>query len=232
MAITGLSAGETVVGIDFRPLDDALYAITNSSRLYTLNVTSGAATAANGGAFSPALSGTAFGVGFNPQVDRLRIHTDAEQNLRVNQTVNPLVVLTDTVLAFVSTDPNFGQNPSIAGTAYTLSLRPAPVSTELFGIDSNLDVLVVSDRPNGGTLRTIGALGVNTTENVGFDIAGDTDLAYASLTSTATPTGSSRLYIINLRNGTATVIGTVGHPTPLRSIAVAPGGTSPFLRAD
>lgn len=84
IAITGLAAGETIVGIDFRPADDNLFAVSSASRLYTINVTTGAATAANGGALTAALNGTAFGVGFNPQVDRLRIHSDTEQNLRAN----------------------------------------------------------------------------------------------------------------------------------------------------
>ncbi|MGI9076067.1 MAG: DUF4394 domain-containing protein [Gemmatimonadaceae bacterium] len=230
VAITGLAAGETIIGIDFRPANDSLYAVSSASRLYTINVTTGVVTPVNGGALTAALSGTAFGVGFNPQADRLRIHTNTEQNLRVNQTVTPPAVIVDTVLAYVAGDPNFGANPNIVGTAYTLSVRPAPVSTELYAIDATLDVLVRIERPNGGTLATVGPLTLNTTDDVGFDIAGDTDVAYASLTGSATPSGPSRLYTINLRSGLATLAGQIGHPTPLTSIAVNPGAPPIPLR--
>ena len=197
--------------------------MSSTSRLYTINVTTGAASAVNGGTLPVALSGTSFGVGFNPQVDRLRIHTNAEQNLRVNQTATPPGVTVDVALAYVAGDPNAGANPAIVGTAYTLSGRPAPTATELYAIDATADVLVEIATPNAGTLATVGPLNVNTTEDVGFDIAGDTDIGYASLTLSATPTGPSRLYTINLRNGLANIVGAIGHPTPLRSIAVSPG---------
>ena len=35
-------------------------------------------------AFTPALSGTAFGFDFNPTVDRIRVVSDTGQNLRLN----------------------------------------------------------------------------------------------------------------------------------------------------
>lgn len=223
MAISGLSAGETIVGIDFRPASNDLFAVSSSSRLYTINTATGAVTAVGGGTFTPALSGTSFGVGFNPQVDRLRIHTNTEQNLRVNQTVSPLVVLVDVPLAYKAGDVNFGQNPSIVGTAYTLSNNPAPASTELYGIDSDRDVMIELDLPNDGQMTTVGSLGFDTSADVGFDIAGDTDVAYASLTPASASTGPSRLYTVNLRTGLVSGVGIIGHPTPLRSIAVAPG---------
>lgn len=220
-AITGLAAGETVVGIDFRPTDDVLYAVTSASRLYTVNLTTGAATAVGGGALT-ALTGSAFGVGFNPMVDRLRLHASSGQNLRVNQTVNPLATTTDVALSYIAGDPRAGMQPTIVATAYTLSVRPAPLATELFAIDASSDALVFVVSPNEGTLRTVGALGFDTSNDVGFDIAGDTDVGYATMTPAGTPAGPSRLYTINLRSGLATIVGQVGHPTPLRSIAVAP----------
>ena len=44
-AITGLATGEMVLGIDFRPATSQLYALGSSSRLYTVNASSGAAVA-------------------------------------------------------------------------------------------------------------------------------------------------------------------------------------------
>lgn len=223
VGINGLAAGETVVGIDFRPLDDRLYAVTSASRLYTVDLGTGLATPVGGGTITPALAGSTFGVGFNPAVDRLRIHTGGDQNLRVNQTANPLVTLVDMTLAYAAGDPNAGQDPRIAGTAYTLSVRPAPTSTELFAIDAGLDVLTRLNNPNDGQLTTVGSLGFDTSDDVGFDIAGDTDVAYATLTPAGAANGPSRLYTVNLRSGQVTVVGQVAHPSPIRSIAVAPG---------
>jgi len=129
VAITGLAAGETIVGIDFRPANDTLYAVSSTSRRYTINVTTGAATATNGGALTVALNGTAFGVGFNPQVDRLRIHTNTEQNLRVNQTTTPPAVTVDTVLAYVAGIPTSAPIPALWGLRTPLACvqhRPLP----------------------------------------------------------------------------------------------------------
>jgi hypothetical protein len=223
VTVNGLAAGETIVGIDFRPQNDMLYAVSSASRLYTLDLGTGLATPVGGGAITTALTGTASGVGFNPAVDRLRVHTSDEQNLRINQTANPLVTIVDVPLAYAAGDVNAGQNPTIAGTAYTLSVRPAPTSTELFAIDAGLDVLTRLNAPNDGQLTTVGSLGFDTSADVGFDIAGDTDFAYATLTPAGAATGPSRLYTVNLRNGQVTVVGQVGHASPIRSIAVAPG---------
>jgi hypothetical protein len=49
-----------------------LYAVSNQSRLFTVNTASGALTAIGTG-LTPALSGTSFGFDFNPTVDRIRL---------------------------------------------------------------------------------------------------------------------------------------------------------------
>ena len=97
--ITGLQTGETLLGLDMRPANGQLYALGSSNRLYTLNTSSGLATAVGTAAFTPALSGTAFGFDFNPTVDRIRIVSNTGQNLRahpetgliaaVDSTLNP-----------------------------------------------------------------------------------------------------------------------------------------------
>ena len=45
VAITGLQAGETLLGIDRRPANGLLYGLGSTSRLYTINTTTGLATA-------------------------------------------------------------------------------------------------------------------------------------------------------------------------------------------
>ena len=79
VAITGLQAGESILGFDYRPATGGLYAIGSTSRLYLINATTVAATqVGSAGAFT--LNGTSFGVDFNPTVDRIRITSNTGQN--------------------------------------------------------------------------------------------------------------------------------------------------------
>jgi len=91
-ALTGLLAAESVVGIDVRPADGVLYALTSAGRVYTLDPATGVATLRATLTADPAdatlpyaaLVGTSFGVDWNPVVDRLRVVSDLGQNLRIN----------------------------------------------------------------------------------------------------------------------------------------------------
>ena len=226
--ITGLGTGETVVGIDFRAnapgvSDRRLYAITSGNRVVTVDTTTGVATIIGTAAFSPALAGSSFGVDFNPQADRIRLHSDAEQDLRLNP-LTGAVAATDTALAYADGDVNAGQNPTIVGTAYTNSV-PGATATDLFAIDGDRDALVLLESPNSGKMITRGALGVNTSLAVGFDIVGAgagtsfVGTAYATLTGNPT---RSQLYTIDLTTGFASLIGDVNHDRPLIGIAIAP----------
>lgn len=67
--ITGLvETNEQIIGIDRRPTTGALFGLGSSGRLYTLNADTGAATFVSllTGA---TLSGSSFGIDFNPMVD-------------------------------------------------------------------------------------------------------------------------------------------------------------------
>jgi uncharacterized protein (TIGR03118 family) len=229
-AITGLQSGEVVLGIDVRPATGQLFALGSTSRLYILDTATGAATAV-GGPFTPALNGVDFGVDFNPTVDRLRVVSDADQNLRLNPN-NGTVAGTDTALAFASGDPNFGANPNVTGSAYTNNFAGA-TTTSLYGIDSNLDTLVLQGSPNAspvspnsGQLFTVGSLGVNTNGLVGFDIQSSNNKAFASLTNPGDV--SSGLYTVNLSTGASTLIGPIGGAELIRDIALVPVGSFQF----
>lgn len=215
VAVSGLAAGEQILGIDFRPVDNRLYALSSTSRVLTLDTLSGAATSV-GPAFAPTLTGSSYGFDFNPVADRIRVHSDSSQNLRLVPTTGATGVV-DGRLTYALLDPGMGMQPGIAGTAYTNSVAGA-TSTTLYAIDATRDVLVTLADPNSGSIATVGALGVNTTGDVGFDIAGAD--AFATLTGNGTT--FSTLYRINLANGQATVIGNVGGGARLRGIAIAP----------
>jgi hypothetical protein len=215
VGVTGMQSGETLLGIDFRPATGGLYGLGSTSRLYQINPTTGAATQV-GSAGSFTLSGTAFGFDFNPTVDRIRVTSNIGQDLRLNPNDGTLTA-TDTALTFAAGDPNVGTTPRVVGSAYSNNTAGAP-STTLYDIDSNLDILVTQNPPNSGTLNTVGPLGFNTADLVGFDIQGGSGIAYASLTP---PTGgASQLFTINLNTGAATLVGTIGGSAPLTALAV------------
>ena len=217
--ISGLQPGEQVVGIDVRPSDDHLFAVTSANRAVQVNPVTGATRAAFG-PFAPALNGTSFGVDFNPAANALRIVSDTDQNLRVtsgNTTNN------DAPLNYRAGDPNAGQNPTVGAAAYTNSV-PGATATVLYDIDTARDVLVTQDPPNQGTLNTVGALGADYDEPVGFDI-GATGTAYAALRAPGTNTAHG-LFRIDLASGRATPVSqsaTIGTPQgqTLRGIAIA-----------
>ncbi len=232
--ITGLQTGENILGIDFRPANGLLYGLGSTSRLYTINTTTGAATQVGTATFTPALSGNAFGFDFNPVPDRIRVTSDADQNLRLNPDTGA-VAGTDTNLVFATGDPNAAMNPNVVAVAYTNNFVGAG-STTLYGIDSNLDILVLQGSasgsptsPNTGQLTTVGALGVNTTDQISIDIAPFANTAFAVLQVSGET--SSRLYTINLSTGTATPIGPIGGANLLRGVVAIPAGTVQFSTA-
>jgi hypothetical protein len=212
-AINGLQAGEILVGIDYRPGTEELYGVGNTSRLYRIN-TDDASAAPVAGPFVPALEGEAFGTDFNPGADRLRVHGSGGQNLRLSPAGT--VSATDPRLAYAPGDPGAITTPHIAGTAYTTG-----TPTVLYGIDSNRDVLVTFPSPDAGVVRTVGPLGLNTSDDVGFDIVDTREgqIAFAVLSEGRV----SRLYRIDLPTGRPTLIGRLATRTPVRSIAIEPG---------
>lgn len=224
VAISGLAEGESVVGIDVRPASGGLLAMTSGNRIYNVNTSTGAATAIGSAAFTPALTGTAFGFDFNPTVDRIRVVSNGEQNIRLHPDLGT-VAGTDTALAYATGDVAFGMNPSVVGVAYSNSLATA-TSTTLYAIDSTRDTLVRQgsinaspSSPNAGLLFTIGSLGVATGDSVGFDISSATGVAFAALEVG----GSSTLYTIDLSTGSATSVGAISGVSVARGLAVAQG---------
>ncbi|MBU7587293.1 MAG: DUF4394 domain-containing protein [Nostoc sp. TH1S01] len=187
-------------GIDFRPANGLLYGVTDTDKVYTINSTTGQAT------FVSKLSssfngGFQSGFDFNPVPNLLRIVGSNDQNFRTN--VDTGAVTVDQPLAYASDDLNAGVDPNISSVAYINSVAGA-TTTQLFGIDYDLDVLVLQNPPNNGTLRTIGNLGVNFAPINGFDIFTD-----AQGKNTAYALSGSILYSIDLSTGVATAIANV-----------------------
>jgi hypothetical protein len=216
--ISGLQANENVLGIDFRPATGQLYGLGSTSRLYTIDIGSGAATQV-GSVLTTTLQGTDFGFDFNPLVDRIRVTSNEDQNLRLNPN-NGTIAGIDGTLAYSTTDRNASQNPNIVASAYTNNV-PGPASTTLYNIDTNLDVLVTQNPPNAGTLNTVGPLGEDITSVTGFDIVGS-NTAFASLSFTNNyPANTTGLYSVNLTTGAITPIRFIGGGEAVRDISAA-----------
>jgi Domain of unknown function (DUF4394) len=206
-AITGLQAGETVLGMDMRPATGQLYALGSSSRIYTINMSSGAAVAVGTAAFTPALSGTSFGFDFNPTVDRIRVVSNTGQNMRLDPNTG-LVAAVDLAL-------NPG-TPAVSSAAYTNNFAGATTTT-LYVIDAATDKLYIQTPPNNGTLVEVGSLGINIGADNGFDIGGRTGKAYGLFSI-----GSlTKLYTLDLTTGL--VIGQVDYTGTAKGFAVGLG---------
>ncbi|WP_428938356.1 DUF4394 domain-containing protein [Fontivita pretiosa] len=213
--VSGLQPNEFIQAIDFRPSTNVLYALGSTNRIYTLNLTTGAATAV-GAPFSPALSGTAFGMDFDPVADRIRVVSDTDQNLRIDPTTGA-VASVDTNLAY-GPGPYAGVNPSIVGAAYTNNV-PGANATTLFVVDCVLDVLAIQNPPNDGALTVVGTLGHDVINYLaGFDIESSTGVAY--LVAAGGGGGRSWLFTVNLATGLTVAEGVVGGGLNVRAIAI------------
>jgi 2',3'-cyclic-nucleotide 2'-phosphodiesterase (5'-nucleotidase family) len=219
--VSGLRRKELIQAVDYRPASGQVLATTSQNRLVELDPVSGAVTAVDADDV-PELAGATDAVGFdvNPTVDRLRYVNGQQKNLRIASGSTPqATVTTDSALQFATGDRFAGQDPQIGAEAYTTNVAGA-TSTELFGIDTARNVLVRQSPPNDGTLSTIGAIGVNTTSEAGFDISGATGTAFATLTPSSPRV--SNLYLVNLTTGAATPVGAIGAGARYRSFAIVP----------
>jgi hypothetical protein len=223
-AVTGLQAAEKLVGIDFRPANGQLYALAVNGalgRLYTINPQTGAASAIGTGFAMPQSAGASvgkdYGFDFNPTVDRIRVVADSRDNFRAHP---------DTGAAVSPADFPLTQGAVVTGVAYDRNFGGSKVTT-LYAIDPNTDQLVTiggidsAPSPNGGVVRAVGPLGVNASNEVGFDISvGPEGVAFALLTVNNQP----GLYSIYLPSGLATLVKTLNVKTPIIDIAIAPVG--------
>ena len=217
--LKGLQTDEEILGLDMRPATGELYALGSSSRLYTIDLENRRAVQVGAG-FAPLLQGTTFGFDFNPTVDRIRIVSDSGQNLRAHPDTGAIVSV-DGNLAYAAGDPAEGVPPTISAAAYINNDNDPATGTALFDIDIERDTLVLQVNPNGGVLNTIGPLGVDVERVTGFDVAGSDGTAYASLVGADQHGNSARasLYTIDLATGEASLIGKIGGPKPLSSLA-------------
>lgn len=209
--VSGLVQDTSLVGIDYRPANNTLYGVGDAGGVYTIDTTNATATLVS--RLNQPLQGAAFGVDFNPTVDRLRIVSDAGQNLRVN--VDDGTTNVDGTLNIPGATP---VNPALGVTAvaYTNNDADPNTATTLFDIDTANDNTVIQAPANAGSLSPTGKLGVDATATVGFDIFSELrDGTTKRLTARATiaaADGSTQLYDVDLLTGRATSIGQLAKP--------------------
>lgn len=215
LALSGLMSNERIQGIDFRPATGELYGLGSMNNLYRIDTATGVATRVGSGA-GITLNGSSFGFDFNPVIDRIRVVSDTNANYVFNPDTGTASQVTS--LFYNTGDVNFGANPNVVGSAYTNSFAGA-ATTQLYGIDTGLDILVTQAN-SAGTLQTVGSLGGDITDLVGFDISGLTGMAFAMTVDAGT--ARSTLWSINLSTGQATALSEVGGGALITSFAIVP----------
>ncbi|MBK8552590.1 MAG: DUF4394 domain-containing protein [Ignavibacteria bacterium] len=192
--ITGLSSGETILGLDMRPLNGQLYALGSNSNIYTINSANGAATLAYN--INPPIPGTTFGFDFNPVVDRIRIISNTGANRRFNPNDGSVIV-------DGSINPG---SPEVTSAAYSNNFA-GTTSTTLFAINHINNKLYQVIPPNAGTLVDITGLTLNVPAVNGFDFGGKSNNAYVVLHSDS----RSSLHRINTTTGQHTQTRFIGN---------------------
>lgn len=227
--ISGLMMGDSIIGIDIRPRNGQLYAITRAAmgvgRLYTINTRTGAATfvATLAPAATPTMNGpyvaldttaTTFAVDFNPAADALRVISDTGQNLRIF-----VADATGRTAGETFLDGNVSDTTAdISGAAYTNSFD-GTTETRLLNIDTFGNNLTFQNPPNNGTQVIAAPLGVDPSGPVAFDIDARNNRGFAIMTVG----GVTGLYTIAIPDSTATLpaaaaaslVGALNIPNPV-----------------
>ena len=201
-AITGLAAGDRLVGIDLRPGDSKIYGISLSNKIYTVNEMTGAASQVAMLANPVIQPNLGYGIDFNPLADfngaaSLRLISSAGGNYAVN--ANTGAVTTATAIA-----------SGYTAVAYTNSMPMpvvAPAAPALYYINTSSDMLMLAPGNfNNPSIAAVGALGVDALKANGFEIANG--MGYAALNLDDGTSLATGIFGINLATGGATLIGT------------------------
>jgi hypothetical protein len=152
-----------------------------------------------------ALNGERIGFDFNPTVDKIRVTSDADDNLRLDPDPGSLLA-TDTKLT--------PADVTVVGSAYTNSSFAAfanrPATTMLFAYDSSgrTDRVWLQNPANAGTLMNPLSLELDLGSDVGFDIAGADNQGYVAGTNAGR--SGARLYTVDVTSGKTRRLGRIG----------------------
>lgn len=233
LTIGGVTAGETLVGIDFRPQTGQLFsfgvnAAADNGTVYIIDPQSGAAsvvgmagqvafvTTAGAVVDLPPVS-AGYGFDFNPTVDRIRVVTGTGLNFRLNPN-GAAVDSNGTPGDGINPDGSINGQPAastgVTAAAYTNSFGQSLTGgvTTQYVIDPASNMLFIQNPPNNGTLTagqniTLTGSTLDFTEANGFDIP-----STVRVTTSASPATGSGFAAL-----------TVGTTTRLYSIDLSNG---------
>lgn len=182
---------ETVLDIDYRNSEGALYALTKTGtkgRIIRIDPTSGSFTristlVSDGTTTNMSLPATSYTIDFNPVVDRLRIIGNDGSNWRTDVSTGDTLVDTPTTVK------------TLSGAAYEETFTGLGRGTRLFTLDAATDSLYLQNPPNDGTQTSakslLGSTDVGSID--GYDINPANNAGLAMLTVA----GVQRVYTIN-----------------------------------
>lgn len=203
---------ERLLGIDVRPADKKLYGVSTDGTVVTIDPMTGETSKVSTLDKMIPSSVQAI-VDFNPAADKLRFMGSDGTNLRADVTSGK--VTTDGNLAFEQGDMHAGEKPNVVAAAYTNS-HGKPEKTAMYNIDATLAALIQQTKPNDGTLKAIGKLGVDGAKSFAFDVQTSSDGA-----NTAWLVADNVLHTVALDTGKATKVGMIdGVNGKVRDIAV------------
>ncbi|CAO3437292.1 DUF4394 domain-containing protein [Azospirillum doebereinerae] len=206
---------DRLVGIDFRPGNRTVIGVTPDHRIVSIDLGTGTATEIAKMDKTLTVTQAPVVVDFNPMADRLRFMTGTT-NHRVHPDTGAVTV--DGSLAFEDGDANKGKAPNVMAAAYTNSWGK-PEKTAMYNVDATMGALVQQTKPNDGTLKTIGTLGIkDTPKTYAFDIQATEDGKNTAFLATG-----KTLYTVNLETGAATEIGMIaGLQGEVRDMTILP----------
>lgn len=204
--VSGMTGDTSLVGIDFRVQNKRLYGVGNRGGVYVLTAKARATKVSQ---LTVALSGTRFGVDFNPAADRLRVVSNTGQNLRHDVNAGGATI-SDASLSY---PPATATASGISAAAYTNNDLNTRTATTLFDLDTAMDQVAVQAPANAGSLSPTGKLGVDAGTDAGFDI-GRGNRAWATLSVG----GRYRLYSVSVLSGAVKRKGTF--PRAVSDIAI------------
>jgi trimeric autotransporter adhesin len=225
--ISGLQGNESVLGIDVRPSDRNVYAVTGAGRLYTVNATTGTATTVatltadpqdNTDPYTVADLNSGIAMDVSPAADQLRAYNGNGKNLRVN--LNTGVTTSDVQLSAAGLSP---ANAGVTAISYTNGFA-GTLNNTLYLIDTANDRLLTTPAgATGGVLANVGSLQIqgDVQAVAGLEINAVNNSAFAALQVGTAAGNSSDLYSINLTTGAATRVGTIGATARVRKITYA-----------
>ncbi|HET8623083.1 MAG TPA: DUF4394 domain-containing protein, partial [Gemmatimonadales bacterium] len=229
--------------IDFRPSNGKLYGVGNDSRVYTIDLATGVATAVSATRFEPTIAEVFdihFGMGFDPATERIRL-ISAESG--GNWSINPDdgTATAGKQVHYAAGDPNEGSQPEILGLSYTppgaatakaaslhkltASLGPQDLCEDLlWAIDARLAELIGSCDPDEGDFTSLGPLESITGISLVFgcgELKHDPEGTLYSANLLRLPDGKLHvtLFRIDPHTGEVTKVGDIPTDSPLQAMA-------------